>query len=295
MTRPNPPARVRVLLARKAPVGVVFRRGPSKWVQVLRWDTTTDTFEAGQWFHGRLHERRCDLSPGGDLLVYFASKIDGRTIRDREYTHAWTAISRPPYLTALALWPKGDTWHGGGLFETRRRLWLNHAPEVAIPHPDHRPKFLTVTPNESASGEDFPVWSRRMERDGWRRTQAGSYPMTKTGWTTEQPETWERESPNGDLTLVQSLDAVDFKQPGGPYRESFTLRDREGRSTPIEDAEWADWDQAGRLVFARAGGLWCLDSHDDTTTERLLVDLTPNEPEERAAPSWAQEWPFRSD
>ena len=31
----------------------------------------------------------------------------------------WTAISRPPWFTALAVWPKGDSWGGGGLFVSR--------------------------------------------------------------------------------------------------------------------------------------------------------------------------------
>ena len=97
----NVPCRLYALLAREAPVGVVFRRGPSKWVQVIKWDTATDTFTLGQWFHGRIYERRCDLSPDGTLMIYFAQKINRRTMDDNEYTYAWTAISQPPYLTAL--------------------------------------------------------------------------------------------------------------------------------------------------------------------------------------------------
>src|SRR5262249_17885427 len=48
----------------------------------------------------------------------FAQKITGRSKKDTEYTYAWTAISRPPFLTALALWPKGDCWHGAGCLRT---------------------------------------------------------------------------------------------------------------------------------------------------------------------------------
>ena len=46
--------RLFVLLARKAPVGAIFRRGPSKQVLLVRWDLTNDTFEPGQWFQGRI-------------------------------------------------------------------------------------------------------------------------------------------------------------------------------------------------------------------------------------------------
>lgn len=109
------PARLFMIFARRSPTAVIFRRGPSKWVQLIKWNTATDLFESGQWFNGRIYERRSDLSPDGSLLIYFAQKISARSMQDAEYTYAWTAISRPPFLTALALWPKGDCWHGGGL------------------------------------------------------------------------------------------------------------------------------------------------------------------------------------
>ena len=38
-----------VLLARQAPVGVVIRRGPSKWWHLTLWDTRHDRFTSGQW------------------------------------------------------------------------------------------------------------------------------------------------------------------------------------------------------------------------------------------------------
>src|SRR5262249_44616225 len=68
----RPPCRLHVLLAREAPVAVILRRGPSAWYQVILWRTDRDTFEDGAWFKGRLYEERCDLSPDGELLLYFA-------------------------------------------------------------------------------------------------------------------------------------------------------------------------------------------------------------------------------
>src|SRR5688500_7843573 len=67
--------RVFGIMARSAPVAALLRRGPSRWVQMLRWHAGTDTVEPGQWFRGRIYERRCDLSPDGRLFLYFASKI----------------------------------------------------------------------------------------------------------------------------------------------------------------------------------------------------------------------------
>src|ERR1041384_8508875 len=65
--------RLFAILARKSPYAVIFRRGPSRSVLLIRWNTETDTFEHGQWLRGRIYERRCDLSPDGGLLLYFAA------------------------------------------------------------------------------------------------------------------------------------------------------------------------------------------------------------------------------
>jgi hypothetical protein len=259
-------------------------------VQLVKWDTRADRFEAGQWFHGRIYDRRCDLSPDGSLLIYFASKFNARTLRDPGYTYAWTAISKPPYFTALALWPKGDCWHGGGLFETARWVWLNHKPEVAKPHPNHKPKRLQIVPNPEAHGEDGPVWHRRMERDGWSLVQTGSYRPRKDGWETERAEIWERRSPRGGVLLRRRLDAINFRKAGGPYVESFRLTSPTGAKTDLPNVSWADWDQRGRLVFARGGMLYAGEFEEHNVVERLLVDLNGNTPRCEEPPAWATRW-----
>ncbi len=71
----------------------------------------------GQWLNARIHEHRCDLSPSGNHLVYFACR-GGR---------CWTALSKAPWLTAVAYWPQSDSWMGGGAFTADGKLWLNGA------------------------------------------------------------------------------------------------------------------------------------------------------------------------
>src|SRR5215217_8408632 len=65
-------ARIHVLLASEAPLGVVIRRGPSKHVCTIGWERSRDEFQLGQWLNGRIYERRSDLSPDGKHLIYFA-------------------------------------------------------------------------------------------------------------------------------------------------------------------------------------------------------------------------------
>ena len=56
MKKPPIPARIFVLLARDSETAVVIRRGPSKVIQLVRWNTGTDEFEPGQWLKGRTNQ-----------------------------------------------------------------------------------------------------------------------------------------------------------------------------------------------------------------------------------------------
>src|SRR5512137_1328983 len=102
--KPTPPARLHVILAREAPLALVIRRGPAKQVCTILWNRRTDEFTLGQWLKGRIYEDRCDLSPDGRYFIYFA--FGGRP--QRQYK-AWTAVSRAPWLKAIALYSKGST------------------------------------------------------------------------------------------------------------------------------------------------------------------------------------------
>jgi hypothetical protein len=96
------PCRLHVYLARRAPLGVVLRRGPAAWARLSLWHTDSDTFEHGQWIRGRVFERRSDLSAAGSLFIAFIRTTAAR-LRDGQRADTWIAISRPPYFTALAL------------------------------------------------------------------------------------------------------------------------------------------------------------------------------------------------
>ena len=124
--RPGTPplCRLFVLLARDNPIGVILRRGPRRWVQLVKWHTNSDTFEPGQWLHARVCEHRCDLSPAGDRLVYHAYKPPAQP-------SSWSAVSGPPWFTALAVWETYGSWYGGGLFLDQHTLYLDHLePEL---------------------------------------------------------------------------------------------------------------------------------------------------------------------
>jgi hypothetical protein len=156
--------RLFVVMASHAPVAVIIARGPSRWTHLSLWDTETELVTSGAWFKGRLYESKCDLSPDGALFLYAAFK-GGRA--QTPFTDSWTAISRPPWLYALALWPVGTTYGGGGRFVGPRQVSLRG---VGAPHPDFPPRGLEWTsshPALHASGDhvEGADWSGRDQRD----------------------------------------------------------------------------------------------------------------------------------
>jgi hypothetical protein len=285
--RKTPSPRLALLQAQRSPVAVIFRRGPSKHVEVIRWDLASDGFERGHWFHGRIYEKRCDLSPDGELLVYFVNKFNRHTVDDKDYTYAWTAVSRVPWLSALALWPKGDCWWGGGLFVGRRKLWLNHRPHEATPHPAHPPTGLEVEPNPEAHGENEPIYQRRLERDGWTLRQ--EWERDPRTWSTITPEVRVKRLPAPVSTVAIALER---RSDNLRYRERFWIEGAANEpGLPPGPIDWLDWDPRGRLIALAGGRVWAA-TVDDGSVQRFaeLLDLRDDRPEEREAPESAYRW-----
>jgi hypothetical protein len=240
-------------------------------VELILWRTDTDTFERGQWFKGMLYSDRSDLSPDGSLLIYFAVKMSRRTQSDPDLFPAWTAISRPPWLTALSLWPARSVWpSGGGLFLDNKTILLNHSPEDAVPHNEQKPRGLRVIPKEY----DIESLHRRLQRQGWEdRAKPGV-------------QLWEKHQPGREWAILWNGYGT-----GSPSARYAVKRNPGGIEVPIKNAEWADWDQQGRLVFARGGKLFAGDLKvEGQLTSRELVDLNADIFEARQAPAWAQRW-----
>lgn len=231
--------------------------------------------------------------PDGRLFLYFAQKITAVTLADKEYTYAWTAIGKLPYFSALALWPKGDCWHGGGLFTSSREVWLNHRPEVAQPHPAHKPKGLKVTPNPDAYGEDEPVYQARRLRDGWMKTQEGSFqPRGRNGARiADRPEVCVKLNQAKTHRLVERLEAIDYQRFGGARALSFSIEAvSTGRERPLDGVEWADWDHRDRLLFARKGVLFAAQPNDQDIDIRTVADLNGERPTDQPPPAWELAW-----
>jgi hypothetical protein len=290
--------RLYVIVARNAPIGVIFRRGPSKQVLLIKWNMEDDTFEIGQWLKARIYERRCDLSPDGEFLLYFAANW-------RKPYQSWSAVSRPPYFSALALWPKGDGWGGGGQFPRRSSILLNHREnEMALAENFSIPKWMTVAQfgAHSGMGEDDPVWSYRLMRDGWKEVNHPYKIEKEKGakiWVElDPPLIWQKPHPIKPRDYMLQMSILGVKENDGPwYLIEHTVTGSKGYIGTIGRSEWADWSPTGDLLFSQSGCLYRLSYKDGEfgpiEASNQIADFSDLKFQRCEAPDETCRWPSK--
>lgn len=277
---PKFPARVHPILARNANTAVIIRRGPSKSVCTMLWDRRNDTFKLGQWLRGRIYERRCDLSPDGRHFIYFA--MNGKW--GGPVKGSWTAISRAPYLKALALWPWDDCWNGGGLFLTDSRFWRNAGYHADEPDTVGRlRKKLVEEPGypfeESYGGECPGVYYPRLQRDGWKLVRF------EPPSANDQIAVFEKPLPKEWLLEKSAHATIDHPVGSGCYFDTHRLIHPESETVlDHSEWEWADLDRK-RLVWVTKGVLYAAKIHVKGLGDvKVLHDFNGMEFEAIAAP-----------
>ena len=241
------PARLHVLFAPTSHLALVIRRGPSRHVCTIQWNRRTDKFRLGQWLYGRIYERRCDLSPNGEHFIYFA--MNGRW--DSKVKGAWTAISRAPYLKALSLFPKGDCWHGGGLFLSDREYWLNDGYGHELLEDKAPLTRCTDYPGSNHYGGECPgVYYLRLQRDGWQLKgveEHGKFDSTTL---------FEKRVNDHWILRKNARATIDHPDGKGAYFDRHEIvNPRTGEVRSLPDWEWAEVD-GGRVVWAERGKLF---------------------------------------
>ena len=239
------PARLHVLLASDSKVGVVFRRGPSKSVCSVLWNRKTDEFKLGQWLRGRIYERRSDISPDGRFLIYFA--MNGKW--ESETKGSWTAISKAPWLKAIVLLGKGDCWHGGGLFTSERKYWLNDGyGHRVIKNNSLVQRDEKYRPKENYGGECLGVYYIRLQRDGWVMKFSDS--------KSDDFTIFEKILSHGWILRKYAHAQVGAPPGKGCYWDEHELEHSESNSR-IDGTnwEWADVD-GKKLIWAESGCLF---------------------------------------
>jgi hypothetical protein len=271
------PARIHILLASQATVGLIIRRGPSKQVATILWDRQCDRFQLGQWLKGRIYERRSDLSPDGKYLIYFA--MNGRW--QSEACGAWTAISQAPYLKAIAIFPKGDCWHGGGLWTSKATYWLNdgYGHQILRDTSTVRRDNTYAPTCNYGNNECLGVYYPRLLRDGWQlvdRVQFGKW---------KAQDIFEKSIGNGWILRKIAHAEIDKPEGKGCYWDEHSLVNRATNATiSYPQWEWAELD-GKRLVWAAEGNLYAAEvTAEGLTNVVLLFDFNDMQFQPIAAP-----------
>ncbi len=266
----------------------MFRRGPSGWWHVGRWDLVSGDYEPGAWLRGGLYPRRCDLSPDGTLLLAYVRKRTDAGFLEAEapsFPDTYVTVSKLPWLFALAAWREGSTWGRGYRFV--------EGPPSARPFVLGDPDAGDATPLLRRYGvERHPVVQYAAERSrGWVE-HPDSPPRAAGGpWDEQRSAVLVKPRPHGPGRLVLRDAGMGVTGPSVEGRAPAFELEREGRRLALEDVAWAEWDPQGRLLVATHAGKLELRDPDDA---RLAVirahDLAALRPLPRRAPDWAQRW-----
>jgi len=270
------PPRIYCIPASDAPVAAVFRRGPTNWSHVGRWDLAGLKYEPGAWLGGRIFPRRCDLSPDGRFLSYFAHKPSATW----DLAEAYVAVSKLPWLTALHAFATCGTWTRGYFFTKDSGAHAHEVPGLPIPF----------------SLQSIPAVQFATERrQGW--VEASDCPARdpRDTWDERRNARMQKRQPGGHrLLFVESAGHAGgefaVEQAVDGLRVKYSL-EAGGELTLLDDLQWADWDREGRLLAAtRTGKLQV--RHLGSVQDSIVFeeDLAPLDPTPAPPPDWAQRW-----
>ena len=232
------------------------------------------TYESGSWLHGTIYPQRCDVSPDGRYLSYLA------LVGHAEWSAGTTyvAVSRLPWLTALAAWGTDGTWSRGAHFAPVGTWELGDPDEgdVALLRRRHG---MGVSAAETFAVERRTGWSEapgtptRSPHGVWDETRAEGVVMQRT-------------NPRGGVVLTVRGGQAAFRGlPDWFEPPLYALGD-----DVVVDVQWADWAPDGRLLVATVDGRLQVRSgrlRDDIDWELDLAGLAPDpQPPPPEATDW---------
>lgn len=264
--------RIFCIPATDASVVAVIRRGPSGWCHLGRWDPGAGTYEPGSWIRGVIYPQRCDLSPDGRWFASFVLK--GSIRADWTPGATYVAISRLPWLTALAGWGTGGTWtRGMAIVRRGTAAFRPGPPDAGDPAP-----LLARYDLELGRPASYAVELAR----GWAETSDSPPRSDDDPWDVRRAERLEVEKPRPRASGGRLLVAGGYAahREGQPVQGGVRYRfDGPGGVRPLEGIQWADWAPDGRLLVATAAGeLQVRDEPRDAepSWRRDLAGMTPS-------------------
>lgn len=275
----SPGPRLFCIPAARAPIVAVLRRGPSAWSHVGRWDVARGVYEPGAWIRANLYPQRCDLSPDGRWLCYFTMKSWSAWKAGPTYI----ALSRLPWLSALAAWGTCGTWTRGAHFVDDRGVWEIGEPAEGDATPCRERFGLALT---------RPITFAVERRRGWTETAESPPRQASDMWDESRAAAvvMEKRSPKKHDARLRVRGYFAAFREGEPKDVVYELVE-DARVTVLPDVQWADWDGEGRLLAATRDGrmqIRALSSEEPRVLSEANVGALAPSP--TPAPPDAQRW-----
>jgi hypothetical protein len=203
------------------------------------------------------------------------------------------------------MWPKGDGWGGGGHFLSQTRIALNHRDgELELADGFSVPRWLKMKQfgPRPGWGEDDPIWSERLKRDGWKLIGYPDKTKDEFGgkvWMEFSPAIkWRKANPKWPKRLSLDMSIIGIKENDGPwYLIEHSVIHNGSASGNIGRSDWADWSPSGDLLFALDGCIYRAPCKEGVLTPLedaiKLADFSGLKFERREAPVGARRWPCR--
>lgn len=175
------------------------------------------------------------------------------------------------------------------MFLSQQELWLCY----------HRQNLKDRTYKHFSIKASFRPerFAERYIRDGWEIVQPGQFAFERlpdhvnalgARGVTHHPTIWRKYRPDQRYYLMKEY----YREPDFSVESLIYLVDvSTGEQQLIEETTWIDWDQQGRLVFARAGKLFAsLDPKTHPLEVREIADFNSNTPTAVVAPYQGKKW-----
>ena len=100
---------------------LILRRAKDRMYNLIAWNRADDSFVEGQWIREDVWPDLCSLSPDGQHFLYHVKNSS----MWRQATENYTVVSRPPWFTAVALFPQGGLSCAGGSFVSNNQFVID--------------------------------------------------------------------------------------------------------------------------------------------------------------------------
>ncbi len=222
---------------------------------------------------GVIYPQKCDLSPNGRWLLYSAMQIGSGWAAGDIYE----AISRLPWLTALAAWNSGTTYTRGMHFEPDTAQ-----TDVGPPDVGDAAAMLARYGLSWTRPDQFAVERRR----GWE--ESIDTPHRDAGGPWDENRRVEMVKRSGEVTLHVEGRYAAFRTGDPADGRPVYWITRGDELEVLDGVQWADWTPQGRLLVATADGM--LETRRGAEGPAVRVaDLARLRPEPQAAPDSATE------